>query len=521
MSVITKLLAWRNINTDSDFSKYIETVSEAWVINWLQVSTNKVGIWKCRVPCERNNWETIYALVDNKTEVTIDTSGTWYVIVEISQTYIDDWSLINEDWTWVATISVVQTKPSKNYLELASISSWTITDTRNMIKKVGELSTAIQSINASISDLDTRVEHLEEAGAIDHLEEQGLVGELYTMEDTLFKQLTPKLADSTVEQNVWDVDANKEIHIQRMWSWTASNKLKLKVKMSWSPTTNLKVEVREWVKVVVTEDVEAYRYWDSSKILATSTKAYTDFSSDWSEVEFTLSANVWGTKGQLLDVVVYQESSWTEVVNASNYYIIGCDSTQWSEAFSLVCVNGSTRTRSKLMPYCISTGFTKFMLCKRSKDYYSIDTIDQLLYQADTITFPNQDAKDLFELKEIRGYTYYVKLRGTRSNNAYPSSTLYVNWNQVAQAATDTQWEIKIVEVNQDLAVWDTMKITMSPWYAYWTSYTPDIKVIRKLNKLYKDTWKKELPQSLKTIWQIITCTLFWRLSSWERRDWK
>jgi hypothetical protein len=51
-------------------------------------------------------------------------------------------------------------------------------------------------------------------------------------------------------------------------------------------------------------------------------------------------------------------------VNASNYYCVACDSTQYSEAFSYVSVNGSTRARSKLMPYCISDGFAQSLLVK-------------------------------------------------------------------------------------------------------------------------------------------------------------
>lgn len=365
MAIRTKLLSWRNINTDSDFSKYIETVSEPWVIEWLAVTANSVAVWKCWCPCERTNWETIYSLVENFSAVTIDTSWTGYVIVEIGQNYIDDWSLINEDWTWVATIKVVQTLPTKNYLQLASISSWTITDSRNMIKKVWELNTAIESLTSQIDDLDTRVEALEEAWAIDHLEESALVWELYTLSNNLFKQLTPTNTNSTLEDcHVWDVAANTEIHIQRIANWEESNKLKLKVKMTGSPTTNLKVEVRKWVKVTVTADTEAYWYWDEAQVIASWSLAYSEFSSSRAEKEFTLNNAINVDKWTLLDIVVYQESSWTKVVNSSNYYIIACDSTQWSEAFSFVSVNGSTRTRSKLMPYCISSCFAQSLLSK-------------------------------------------------------------------------------------------------------------------------------------------------------------
>ena len=370
MSVRTKLLSWRNINTDSDFSKYIETVSEPWVIEGLAVSTNSVAVGKCWCPCERTNWETIYALVESFSAETIDTSWTGYVIVTIGQNYIDDWSLINEDWTWVATIEVVSELPTKNYLLLATLTSGSITDSRNMIKKVWELNTAIESLTAYVNDINERVEALEEAWAIDHLEEQALVWERYnSTSQSMFVQKTPALADCTVEDcHVWDTAANTEIHIQRIANWTESNKLKLKVKMEWSPTTALKVEVRKWVQVNVST-TEAYWYWDESQILATWSLAYSNFSTSWAEKEFTLDNAISVDKWTLLDIVVYQESSWTKVVNASNYYKLACDSTQWSEAFSFVSVNGSTRTRSKLMPYCISNSFAQSLLSKVNADW--------------------------------------------------------------------------------------------------------------------------------------------------------
>jgi len=50
MAIRTALLNWNVINRDADFSKYIETVSEAWVIEWLAVSSSSVAIGKARVP---------------------------------------------------------------------------------------------------------------------------------------------------------------------------------------------------------------------------------------------------------------------------------------------------------------------------------------------------------------------------------------------------------------------------------------------------------------------------------------
>lgn len=363
MSVLTNLIDWKVINSDTHFSKYLETLSDAGVWEWLEVSSGSVSAWYCWCPCERTNGETFFALVTNTSALSVSTSWTWYIIVSIPQEAIDDWSILNEDWTAIATISFVESLPTKNYLLLATITSWTIEDSRNIIPKITELWEDIVELQATAEDLDERVEALEESWAVDHLEEMALVWEKYTLSDTLFKQLTPTLANSTVEAKVWDVAANTEIHIQRQWSGVASNQLKLKVKMAWSPTTSLKVEVRKWIKVDVSS-TEAYWYWDSSNIIATWTLAYSSFSTSWQEVTFNLDNEFWWVEWELLDIAVYQTAWSGAIVNASNYYIIGCDSTQWSEAFSYVCVNWTTRTRQKLMPYCVSAWFAQSLLCK-------------------------------------------------------------------------------------------------------------------------------------------------------------
>jgi|GEM_PF-2532118 hypothetical protein len=79
------------------------------------------------------------------------------------------------------------------------------------------------------------------------------------MEDTLFLQKTPQLADSTIAINVGDIDVNKEQHIQRISSGVASNQLKLKMDKVLSPTSSVVVEVRKGIKVDVNEK-EAYWY---------------------------------------------------------------------------------------------------------------------------------------------------------------------------------------------------------------------------------------------------------------------
>ena len=238
---------------------------------------------------------------------------------------------------------------AKNWemLGLADINQEKVQD---LIGKLSTLEEKTKQTQTSITTLENK--------QIDHLEESWIVGEKYTLENQLFKQYTPKAEDSTIAINVGDIDKNKESHIQRIGSWTTSNQLKLKMKKFWAPTTSVIIEVRKWVKVDV-NNTEAYRYGE--EVVASTTIAYTEFTTDWKEFTLTLNNQFGGTKGELLDIVVYQQGG---IVNSTNYYQIACDSTQYSEAFSYVSVNGTSRVREKLMPYCVSDGFAQWLLAK-------------------------------------------------------------------------------------------------------------------------------------------------------------
>jgi hypothetical protein len=55
----------------------------------------------------------------------------------------------------------------------------------------------------------------------------------------------------------------------------------------------------------------------------------------------------------LLDIVIYQAN---HIVNASNYYVIACDSTQQSDAFQYLKIANDLETvkQSGEIPYCVS-----------------------------------------------------------------------------------------------------------------------------------------------------------------------
>lgn len=105
-------------------------------------------------------------------------------------------------------------------------------------------------------------------------------------------------------------------------------------------------------------------------MLATATLPYTKFSTEAQEITVDLNKSFQLPKGDLYSVVVMQQGG---IVNANNYYRVYCDSTQYSEAFSAVAVNGNSRVRNKLMPYCVNEGFVGECLSKKSDEVMNIE----------------------------------------------------------------------------------------------------------------------------------------------------
>lgn len=256
------------------------------------------------------------------------------------------------------------------------------------------------SLEEKMSTAEGQISQLVEAGTPSYLGITAIVGEKYTMEDTLFLQKTPKLADSTIAINVGDTASNKEQHIQRIYNGQSDNKLKLKMDKFWLPTTSVIVEVRKWIKVDVSEK-EAYWY-GGDELLASASLPYTAFQTEAQEITVNLNQAFQLPKGELYSIVVKQENG---IVNASNYYRLYCDSTQYSEAFSAVAVNGSSRVRSRLMPYCVSEGFLEGFLVKKSDEIIEMEWDISLINEGKKSYYLERNQK-----KILHTFTGYKKL---------------------------------------------------------------------------------------------------------------
>ena len=127
------LINWKNINQDYDLAKIFSSLSTSWVIEWLEVQSWKVTPWYAFIDITRDS-NTFPILFQNSADVVIDTTWTKKVYIEITQSNIDDWNNNNADWTWIWEIKTNSTYPTSNFVKLASITAWVITDEREYIQ---------------------------------------------------------------------------------------------------------------------------------------------------------------------------------------------------------------------------------------------------------------------------------------------------------------------------------------------------------------------------------------------------
>lgn len=127
------LLNWENINQDYDLAKIIQTIILPWVVEWLKVTNWQVDLWYAFIEVTRTG-NTFYILFQNTSVVNIDTTWNKKVWVYVTQSYIDDWSNNQVNWSWIASIQTWANYPSNNYIPLASITNSIITDERSFVK---------------------------------------------------------------------------------------------------------------------------------------------------------------------------------------------------------------------------------------------------------------------------------------------------------------------------------------------------------------------------------------------------
>ena len=162
----TALLWGNTINLDSDYSKYIETVSDPWVIEGFAVEGGKVKPGKAWVKVTRSNGESLFVLVQNMQDIPVSLNGDVFIGIEVAQNAIDNGLMNNEDGTGIASIKVWPQKPNQNYLLLAVQQGGRLSDKREIIPKLQSLSSRTTTLEDKVQQTEGKVERLESGGQI-------------------------------------------------------------------------------------------------------------------------------------------------------------------------------------------------------------------------------------------------------------------------------------------------------------------------------------------------------------------
>lgn len=130
---IVWLVNWNSNNADFQFQTAPTSFINQGVISGLAVTLNQVAVGSALISVTSNG-QTWLITFHNTSLVTIDTSGTKKVWIEVTQAKIDNGVSNNEDGTWIAFINTGASYPwSGSYIPLASIASGVITDDRVFI----------------------------------------------------------------------------------------------------------------------------------------------------------------------------------------------------------------------------------------------------------------------------------------------------------------------------------------------------------------------------------------------------
>ena len=221
----------------------------------------------------------------------------------------------------------------------------------------------------------------------------------------LFSQKRPKFEEAILGVNIWDKEDNKELHLQTISNWKPFNSIEFKLNKIWLPTTNLEIEIKKSELIIENNSGLKVRgkgednfisYWVGvGSALAKWSIWYSTIQQTPDKITVILDKELTLPAWELLSVVVKQ-SGW--IVNSQNYYVLSCDSTQYSEWLSFVAVNGDKKVRSQLMPYLVCQGFVNNIAAKSSSTEITIPQLETYLFNRNWADFVFEDEDDFMFL---------------------------------------------------------------------------------------------------------------------------
>ncbi len=282
------LLNWENINQDYDLAKIFKSLASSWVVEWLEVQSWKVtaGYWFIDVTRDS---ETFPVLFQNTADLVIDTTWTKKVFIEINQANVDDGINNSSNWTWIWEIKTAVSYPATNYIKLASITWWVITDEREFIDLKNPSVTKMWNVFNWVNQL-VKTDENWKLPALDGSNITWLQAEVNSasLNYMLGQNTTVWKAMSLVDYSQLDHDDNMYFgSVSRpyvwqkiFWQW-AINTINLMFKTVWSPD--------DWIYIEIQTDNAWVPSWTVITNWTSNTINYTELTWTLTEKTFTFS----------------------------------------------------------------------------------------------------------------------------------------------------------------------------------------------------------------------------------------
>lgn len=378
------------------------------------------------------------------------------IFIEIKENLVNDPTLIEDldsqtsynQGLGIWEIKIAKNYPShSNYLKLYEWNEGKLVDLRKAISlpALDEVAQRTTTLEQKATQAEEKIEKLEEGNWADHLEFRRIFWDreknvAHAEEVVFVRQKLPAYEFSNLELNLGKDAADKEIHIQRLSSGIPSDEISFKLKKVQLPITNIEVEVRKGVVV----DVDAENcYWYGGELLASGVVMNNKLGEEYWRINIKLNKKISLPKGGLYSVVLRQAGG---VVNAVNYYQIGCDTTQRSTAFGAVKVNGGARTPTRWMAFCDSEAFLEESVVlyrpKNNQEVYSIARMgDYNSGEGETIEFICPIDNPLISFRNATSGSYWM-VTGfyfIQNGKRFP-----INRNRPPQKVLLKRWTVKL-----------------------------------------------------------------------------
>ena len=378
------------------------------------------------------------------------------IFIEIKENLVNDPTLIEDldsqtsynQGLGIWEIKIAKNYPShSNYLKLYEWNEGKLVDLRKAISlpALDEVAQRTTTLEQKATQAEEKIEKLEEGNWADHLEFRRIFWDreknvAHAEEVVFVRQKLPAYEFSNLELNLGKDAADKEIHIQRLSSGIPSDEISFKLKKVQLPITNIEVEVRKGVVV----DVDAENcYWYGGELLASGVVMNNKLGEEYWRINIKLNKKISLPKGGLYSVVLRQAGG---VVNAVNYYQIGCDTTQRSTAFGAVKVNGGARTPTRWMAFCDSEAFLEESVVlyrpQNDQEVYSIARMgDYNSGEGETIEFICPIDNPLISFRNATSGAYWM-VTGfyfIQNGKRFP-----INRNRPPQKVLLKRWTVKL-----------------------------------------------------------------------------